>query len=204
MMNARQLSVVLSLLLLSILPVAAGCVDEPDRSPDVEEADVLSSSDAAIEKEIGGAIVGLETSGGEGEPDPYKVTHLRLRTTEKMTDEVLLRRLLPKLRGVARDDDPIAGLDETPITSAWAELTAEPNASYVQDASVLAKARATAKKWREVKDVVDRTLTNVRYVDMGYRGSPGGSLETGAVAHVIVGQTTSGRVIAIWGIDIWT
>jgi len=28
--------------------------------------------------------------------------------------------------------------------------------------------------------------------------------DTGAVAQVIVGQTASGRVIAIWGIDIWT
>ena len=57
---------------------------------------------------------------------------------------------------------------------------------------------------RSVQQLVQAKLTNVKSFDMGYRSSPEGLLEMGAVAHVIVGQTSTGRVIAIWGIDIWT
>jgi hypothetical protein len=191
---------------LSLSPLAVvGCADDSSEpAPESDEADVVTATDTALKKEIGDAIAGLETGGGEGDADPFKVADVKLRRGETMTDDVLLKRLLPKLMGVSRDDDPIPGLDATPIAKAWADYTATPKAEDYETAEELAAAKAAAEKWKNVKKIFDTKLTNVKYFDMGYRSSPQGSLETGAVAHVFVGQTPTGRIIAIWGIDIWT
>lgn len=187
-----------------LAPLAVGCADDSAAPAESDEADVVTASDTALKKEIGDAIAGLETGGGEGDPDPYKVADVKLRRGETMTDDVLLKRLLPKLTGVARNDDPIPGLDPTPIAKAWADYTAAPRPEDYETAEELNAAKAAVEKWKNVKKIFDTKLTNVKYFDMGYRSSPQGSLETGAVAHVFVGQSPTGRIIAIWGIDIWT
>jgi len=197
-----------ALLLLSLVlaaPFATGCA--ADATTDVEQGDedLVKSGDAAILRAINDAVSGLETGGGEGDADPYRVTDVKLAKSEAMTDKVLLDKLLPKLPGFEGvDGDVIPGLDPTPIAKAWAMNTEDPNPKDYDDASELAKARADAKQWLRVKAVFDKYLTDVKYFDMGYRASPKGSLETGAVAHVFVGRTASGRIIAISGIDIWT
>ncbi len=202
---------ILSIVLLAgavvLAPLAVGCSGATSSDANAaagDEADVVTQTDAALKKELADAIVGLETGGGEGDADPYKLTDLKLAKNEEMTNDVLLKKLLPKLTGVARTDDPIPGLDETPIAKAWEDYLAEPKPADFDDPADLAKAKEGAAKWRKVKQIVDAKLHNVKYFDMGYRGSANGSLETGAVAHVIVGQSATGRVFAIWGIDIWT
>lgn len=180
------------------------CSSSSDAPTTNGEAEVVSQTDAALKSDIASAIAGLETSGSEGDPDPYKVIDLELAGGEQMTNDVLLSKLLPKLTGVARNDDPIPGLDETPIAKAWESYTADPNPAEYNDPAELAKAKDEAAKWKKVKELFDGKLHNVKYFDMGYRSSAHGTLETGAVAHVIVGQSASGRVFAVWGIDIWT
>lgn len=191
--------------LLALTTSVVGCQNDEGAAAAAED-DVITSTDASFKKELAAAIEGLETGGSEGDPDAYEIADFKLRKGETMTEAVLLARLHPKLDGLNHDDasDMIAGLDESPIDEAWKDLTADPSADDFDDDESFELEKAQVAKWRNVKKLFDTKLTHVKYFDMGYRSSPTGSLETGAVAHVIVGQTASGRVIAIWGIDIWT
>jgi hypothetical protein len=193
-----------ALLVLALaVPAATGCAADASPAEASEAQEVVAGTDAALKREIAAAIVGLETGGGEGDPDPYKLVDLKLSRGESMTDDVLLARLLPKMMPTD-DAEAIPGLDPEPVASAWVGVTAEPTPDDFEDVKELEAAKQTALKWRKVKQIFDAKLTNVKYFDMGYRAFPNGSLETGAVAHVFVGQSSTGRVIAIWGIDIST
>jgi hypothetical protein len=164
-----------------------------------------TSGDAQLMQDVAAAIAGLETGGGEGDPFPYAVVELDLAAGEELTNQVLLKRLLPKFEGMEHEGvDMIAGLEEYNAAANWASLTATPiRSDYDSDADYLSALDAS-QKWTRVKAIFDQKLTGVRSLVMGYRSFEGGSLETGPVAHVIVGRTASGKVIAIYGIDIWT
>ncbi len=196
-------SMLLALVAVSA-PTLAGCANND--APAVEGATdpLTTASDDDLKRELRDAIEGLETDGGEGEPDAYELTDVELARSEALTDDVLLQRLLPKLFGSGQADG-VPGLDPRPISDAWARYTAEPSrADYEGAPDELEAAKQAAAKWRAVQELFDANLTEVRYVDLGYRASPTGSLETGPVAHVFVGRSSTGRVFAIWGIDIWT
>jgi hypothetical protein len=195
--------------LLAAALISACAAETAPSPPDAtESADVVSSADRAIENEIADAINGLFTDGSEGDPDDYEIVTIKLRAGQTLTDAVILARIFPKLDGLEDFGDLTRepGMVEKPIAEAWKNVTAAPDAADYEDmATELAEARATVAKWKKVKTVFDRRLTNVRYFDMGFRTSySGDSIENGTVAHVFLGQTPSGRVFAIYGIDIWT
>lgn len=115
-----------------------------------------------------------------------------------------MKQLLPKLDGFHHSSNYIPGLDPSDIRATWNDLTADPNPTDYASDEELAAAKAEAKQWAEVEALFEGNLQDLRSFVMGYRAYPNSSLETGAVAHVILGRSASGRVIAIYGIDIWT
>lgn len=190
------MSLAKSLLVASFFVLGApimGCAADSSAPVEAgEEADVVSSSDAKLKKELGELIAGLETGGGEGDPDPYKVIDYRPKSGEKLDDATLYKRLLPKmLPGRTGEGEAFPGMQERPIADEWKDLTADEDP-------------ARAKKWKEVKKFFDANLKGSRALVLGWASSEGGSIETGEVAQVIVGVTASGRIIAIWGVDVWT
>lgn len=202
----KTLSRSLVALLLAAAPLAAGCSSaEPDTQSPGDEQEVVASPDVAVVRALENALVGLETGGGEGDPDAYEVLAVKLARGEAFDDAMLLGKLLPKMIAPEDGSDYIPGLDEHDATEAWSEVTAEPDpADFDGDDEALEHARAQAAGWTKVKAIFDNRLTGVRRVDLGYRSSPDSSLETGEVAHVFVGRTSTGQIVAVWGIDIWT
>lgn len=191
--------------LVGITPCFVGCANDDASSPDVAagEQQFSTSADQSLREKIAAAIVNLETGGGEGDPDPYKLAEIELAPGEEMTNELLLVRLLPKM--IEPFDDYVPGLEEYPVEQMWASYTAEPNPADYDDPEELDTDRQKAASWREVQRLFESELMNVKYFDMGYSSSPGWSLETGEVAHVFVGQSVrTGRIFAVWGIDVWT
>src|SRR4051812_39428381 len=146
-----------ALLLLSLVlaaPFATGCAADSSAPVESADDDLVKSGDAAIIRAISDAISGLETGGGEGDADPYRVIDVKLAKSDAMTDKLLLDKLLPKLPGFEGvDGDVIPGLDETPIAKAWALNTEDPDPKQYDDAKELAKARAEAAQWRRVQAV---------------------------------------------------
>jgi hypothetical protein len=90
------------------------------------------------------------------------------------------------------------------LRDAWRGLTATPSRDEFEDDAEFEAGKAAALKWRQVKALVESTLTGVQYYHFGYRNYEGGSLETGAVVLALVGRAPSGKVIAIYGRVIWT
>lgn len=184
------MSVFKSFFVAAFLSLSA-CAAPVDSSPAAaDEAEIKTSSDVKLEKQLEGLLDGLETGGGEGDADPYKVLGYRPKSGEAFDDDLLLTRLLPKM--IPASEEAYANFQERPAADEWKDLIDD-----ADDAQ-------TADKWKVVKKFFDKNLTNVRTVTLGWAMEPKGSIETGAVAQVIVGQTASGRVIAIWGVDIWT
>jgi hypothetical protein len=194
-----------ALIALLALAVAAGCGASSEPANVAADQALSIPSDAALKDEIDLALRGLSTGGGEGDPDPYKLLIVDLPADHPMTDAVLLGTVLPKMiPPPGPTEGMIPGLDSEPIDRAWAGVTADPNPNDYDTPEELAAAREEATKWRGMKQIFDGKLTGVKCFDMGYRSSPEGTLETGAVAHVFVGRSSSGALFAIWGIDIWT
>lgn len=164
-------------------------------------AHASSLSDTAIKEQISTAIVGLQSGGGEGEPTPYKMVEVDADTSTVMTDELLLKQLLPQLEGTSPEQG-IPGIEEGGFS--FENLTKAPVRSEYESDGEYAQAVKEAKQWKAVKAIFTQNLVQVKFVDMGYRYSENSSLETGAVAHVILGRTETGLIIAIYAIDIWT
>ncbi|MFO0678774.1 MAG: hypothetical protein U0169_19735 [Polyangiaceae bacterium] len=169
------------------------------------EAAGPATGDAAVIAELAKSLDGLATGGGEGDPDPYKVLAVDLAAGEKLEGKTLLTRLLPKLEGFdGMADDLVPGFDTDDIAEFWSDATATPARADFDTDEDFDAAKLDAKKWKNVKAVVDAKLTNVQAFHLGYRSSPTSSLETGPVAVTLVGQLPSGKVVAIYGIVIWT
>jgi len=191
-------SILTASVLALAVPFAAGCSGAPDAESAVEanadqsdEAE-LRVSDTSLLNQLEHLVQGLETGGGEGDADPYKVMSYMPKRGESYNDTLILKRLLSQMIPMedSGDDKLYPGMQERPAADEWADLISdEPQ---------------TAAKWRAVKSFYQKNLKGVRTMTLGWSFRKGGSIETGAVAHVIVGQSASGRVIAIWGIDIWT
>lgn len=202
-----KLSLILVALAASPLLVAGCAADASSSDPAAagDEDDVVSASDKQLEQQIRDAVTGLSTSGSEGDPDPYKVVSIKLAKGATTTDDVLLSKILPKLKGLSRSDDTFPGMqDGSKIADYWKEATAAPKRADFDTDADFAQAQKDAAQWKKVQDVVTANLHDVRSVTLGYADSRGGSIETGLVAQVIVGILPSGRAIAIYGFDVWT
>lgn len=203
------MSLKLSLLLVALAAsplFVTGCAADTDAPAAAgDEDDVVTASDKQIEKEISDAVTGLETGGSEGDPDPYKVVSVKLARGETTTDAILLSKILPKLKGLSREDDTFPGMqDGDAIAKYWADVTAAPSRADFDTDEDFAKGQKDAAQWKKVQSVVTARLHDVRSVTLGYSDEKGGSIETGLVAQVIVGITASGRAVVIYGFDVWT
>ncbi len=183
-----------------------GCAADTDAPAAAgDEEDVVAASDKQIEKEIAAAVNGLKTGGSEGDPDPYKVVSVKLAKGETTTDAILLSKILPKLKGLGREDDTFPGMqDGDAIAKYWADVTAAPKRADFDTDEDFAQGKKDAAQWKQVQTVVSARLHDVRSVTLGYANEEGGSIETGLVAQVIVGITPSGRAVVIYGFDVWT
>ena len=169
------------------------------------DAATPAGGDAAVVSDLAKSLDGLATGGGEGDPDPYKVITVDLAAGERLEGKTLLTRLLPKLEGFeGMDDDLIPGFDADDIQEFWKDTTSAPKRADFDTDEDFDAAKIDAAKWTKVKAIVDAKLTNVQAFHMGFRHSPDSSLETGPVAVTLVGQLPSGKVVAIYGIVIWT
>lgn len=202
-MTRSTLALLATLALL--LPTACAADDggTPATPEAADEQDIVSSPDALLLADLRSASKGLFIPGSEGDDDPVKVYSLRLRAGESPTPEILVERAHKKLQGLAEDggSDYTRSYDESDA-SGWYQDEAPVRADFETDAE-FAAAQATVEKWKALRALVDANLTGVKGYHFGWR-SPGGSLETGAVALTIVGQTPSGRVVILYGITIWT
>lgn len=192
----------------SRLPVAVSLSEEDGGAPDIVKVVRLAgegpTDDAAITSALQAAIDGLETGGGEGDPDPYKLATADLPATEKLTGDALVQKLLPNLEGFEGTDDVIPGHDRSNLRDFWRDATRTPVREDFEDDGSFEAAKVAQGKWRKVKAIVESTLVNVQYYHLGYRSYPEGSLETGPVALTLVGRTPKGTVVALYGIVIWT
>ena len=184
-----------------------GCATSDGAAEDgVAEQDIVSTPDAQVLAELRTASKGLFVSGSEGEDDPVKVYSLRLRKGETPTPEILVERAHRRLRGLASEEDGngeyVRGFEKSDVDG-WFEQDPPVRENYATDAE-FANAQATVAKWAEFKSVVESKLTNLKGYHFGWRYGADGSLETGAVALTVVGQTASGRVVILYGITIWT
>lgn len=192
---------------LAVLPTMACAVDTSE-GEELQTEDNLTSSDAKIEKEIVEALRGLATDnmGSEGDPQPYRVTHFSLGRGETLTDAVMVKRLFPKLKGMAdysADGRHKGSQSETPA-SFWESRTAAPERSEFESDEDFAAAKVSAAKWAKVKRLVESKLTKLNAVHLGWQFPNDGSVENGTVALTIAGITPKGQVIAIYGIVVWT
>jgi len=192
----------------SRLPVAVTISEEDGGSPEIVKVVRLAgegpTDDAAITSALRAAIGGLETGGGEGDPDPYKLATAELAPGEKLTGDALLQKLLPSLEGFEGTDDVIPGHDRSNLRDFWRGATRTPVREDFEDDASFEAGKVAAGKWRKVKAIVESTLVNVQYYHLGYRSYPEGSLETGPVALTLVGRTPRGTLVALYGIVIWT
>lgn len=192
----------IALSFFALMAPLAGCSAESASTATGEEDIASLSDDALVELRIGERLEGLMTSGGEGERDPYKLLVLDLPADQPLTDALILTELLPKM--IEGEDGMSPGLQEASLDDAWSDVTADPDPDFFESEQELAAEQAAVVNWRKMKVLFDEHLTGARRVTLGYAFSPGGSIETGAVARVFVGRSATGRVYAIWGVDIWT
>ena len=202
-MKLLTLALAASLALFATTGCAASDSTEEDGAA---EQDVVSTPDAQVLAELRAASQGLFISGSEGDDDPVKVYSLRLRKGESVTPEILVERAHKRLRGLASEEDNggeyVRGFDESTVEG-WFQDDAPVREDYETDAE-FAVAQANVAKWAKLKTLVESKLTNLKGYHFGWRYGKDGSLETGAVALTIVGQTASGRVVILYGITIWT
>jgi hypothetical protein len=162
-------------------------------------------SDEAIYEELSSAVVGLETNGSEGDPDPYQVYVFDLAPDQSLTCEHLTAQLLPQIAEFDPDDptdEYIPGCDVGDLAEFFAANTAPNPDDY--DPEDFPAAQAAAVKWAAVKALMDENLGEQGYYDVGFRYGQDGSLETGPVAFTVIGRSATGRVFAIAGVVIWT
>jgi hypothetical protein len=191
----RPLSFVFGAVLVSALSLG-GCaaqVEAPDaQGEEASEESDLSSSQSQSLKDIRAAVVGLTTSGSEGDPDPFKVTTVKLRAGEKLDEKFLTTRVFPRLRGVY---NPEMDRDADFRRAFSKSRDAEVFDVFSED--------APASNVRNLQTIVRRSLTNVQGGELGYSYGRGLNMDSGAVARCIIGQLGN-TVVVIWGIDIWT
>lgn len=152
-----------------------------------DEANLTSAQSKAI-KELRAAVVGLTTSGSEGDPDPFKVTTVALKRGEKLDAKFLTTRVLPKLKDVYQTD-----IDADYVPTYKKGTEAEIFDVFSEDSS--------PAKIKNLETLVRKHLKNVQGGEIGYSFMD--SMDTGSVARCIIGQIGN-TVVVIWGIDVWT
>lgn len=205
MKTAQILALVLAASSLSL----GGCAapTEPESSSEVESEEALTSGDKAIVDDFKKAVQGLESGGGEGDPQQLQVITVKPRSGEGMDFATLTKRIAPKIPNLA---DVMADEEEGKGAS-YGFITGRPMKEYWQgklevdpDADDARAESERVEKWRKVNALSDKHFTKVVNFTMGVTYGDVGQIETGEVAHVLIGKLPSGRLVVIYGIDVWT
>ena len=182
--------------------------DSFEQAPAAEEE--LSSR--ATLKAFRDALIGIESGGGEGDPVPYRALLVDWKAGDPWNADTLSKRIGPHIRelGELREGDPKYGYQGGGrIAEFWHDRTTVDEADLrAQDKSPedIKKAKQVAAKWAKLKVLCDAKLTDVREIVIGVRSMANtpSSIENGAVAPTLVGKLPNGKVVVMYGIDIWT
>jgi hypothetical protein len=187
---------------------ATGCAASVESAVDVDadaaEAELSNAPDLKLFRD---ALAGISSSGSEGDPVAYRAVIVRLQAGDTWNADTLANRIGAKIPQLRTRRQPGASygyqgfVTGTAMNAYWSkETTADPNA----EDPVSAKVRAVRMK--ALKALCAQKLTNVTHMVVGVLGvaTDPASIETGAVAPLIVGKLANGRLIVLYGIDIWT
>jgi hypothetical protein len=167
--------------------------------------DAISDADAASLRELQAGIAGLMSGGGEADPVPYALATVSdPGGAGAPSGEWLAARFVPRMGIHAGDMTPGFSGEETDLASFWSSATEAPNRADFDSDEEFAQAEEAARKWAALKTLVEAKLTDVKSIDLGNAFEEGGSIETGQVANTLVGRLPSGRVVALYGIVVWT
>lgn len=212
--TSLSLAAVLGLLAVTTSGCASDAsAQEPLQTTESAVSEDALRSEARIVADFKRAVVGLESNGGEGDPDPFKVILVQPQQGDTMSFPSLAKRIGPAIpelpNDYCEDEAPVPCVPNygfqsgTTMSQYWAEKTAAPNpADYVGDAAGLRAERAKVQKYLKLKTLVAQNLRTPINLTIGVQAY--GSIENGAVAQVLVGKLPSGKLLVIYGIDIWT
>jgi hypothetical protein len=201
-MRFSSLLMAVSCLVLAAQTGCAPAVDVADE--EVTQSAEAELSNAADLKLFRDALVGIDSSGSEGDPVAYRALAITLKTGDAWNADTLATRIgarIPQIRQAGARYGYQGFVTGAAMEAYWAsETTADPGA----EDPVAAKARAGRMK--ALKTLCKQKLTNVTHMVVGVRSiaTEAGSIENGAVAPLIVGRLANGRLIVLYGIDIWT
>lgn len=184
--------------------VTVGCAADATSDVGEQEAD-LTSGDRVVVESLKDAVDGLLSNGSEGDPQPFQVITVSLKAGDTMSFETLARRIGPRIPEVKGHDSSVRyGFQNgQPQGEYWTEATAEPNpADYEGDDEGLAQAQKQAAGMREVQKIFAKEVVQTVNITIGQSYS--NSIEHGAVAQCLIGKLRSGKLVVIYGIDIWT
>jgi hypothetical protein len=183
------------------LGACASAEASKDDVVDVEAADLTSAADLKL---FQAALVGISSSGSEGDPVPYRAIVVSLKAGDTWNAETLAARIgakLPEVRSAGATYGYQGFTTGRAMTKFWKDETTVP-----ADASDPVEAKARAERMKGLKVLCAQKLTNVTSMVVGVRSDANvpSSIENGAVAPLIVGKLANGKLIVLYGIDIWT
>jgi hypothetical protein len=184
---------------------AQACAPAVDLGDDeASQSGEAELSNAADLKLFRAALVGISSSGSEGDAVAYRALAIALKAGDSWNADTLATRIGARIPQI-READARYGYQSFVTGSAMeAYWMRETNVS--PDAEDPAAAKVRADRMKALKALCKQKLTNVTHMVVGVRSVPSepGSIENGAVAPVIVGRLKNGRLIVLYGIDIWT
>jgi hypothetical protein len=205
-MNFASFSRVVGFALLLGASACASTADDGAAASELEtsEADLTAvqrSEDKAALKLFQDALIGISSSGSEGDPVAYKAFTMAWKSTDAWDADTLAKRIggrLPEIKSAGAVYGHQGFQTGRSMTSFWkGETTADPSD---------ADAAARASRMKTLKALCAKNLTNVTHMVVGVRSvaTDASSIENGAVAPMIIGKLPSGRLVVMYGIDIWT
>jgi hypothetical protein len=176
-------------------------------SPSEQAGDALESTEedlstAAELKPFRDALVGISSGGSEGDPVAYKAILVTLQPGDTWNADTLAARIGPKLREVRQAGATYGYQSFTTgraMTKFWKEET-------TAGADADAEDKARALRMKGLKALCAQKLTQVTFMVVGVRSisTEPSTIENGAVAPLIVGKLANGKLVVMYGIDIWT
>jgi hypothetical protein len=187
--------------LLALSNSTVGCADPNDPSVAAEDDLSREKSDLKIFRD---ALQGIESNGGEGDPVPYQAILVTSKVGDLLDADTLATRIGAKIPGI-RTRNAVYGFQSYQsggdMAVFWAAETA-----INSDAEDEEEEKIRVRKMKKLRALCESKLKNLSTLVVGVRSTPAdpASIENGAVADVIVGQLPSGKLVVLYGINIWT
>lgn len=180
-----------------------GCASSASREGEV---DVESASEDLTTQEqlqpFRDALRGISSRGSEGDPVPYRAIMVTLKEGDTWDADTLAARIGPRISRI-RERDAIYGHQQFATGYAmrafWEQETTPRDPADPNEV-------ARASRMAALRTLCASKLTRVTHLVVGRRSNPAepSSIETGAVAPLIVGKLRNGKLVVMYGIDIWT